>query len=168
MHGLAKADGWYTEKVCKMSAYHEKSLQKVCKKFSRRRLFRLVQTFENVCTSLPPNAGLTSAQALLSRSPLTARVPVGPQSMWLGHVVPGSFHRGSRSASPVWSAAGGAGWLCTEQLLPGSAPWPEVPHRGLRSLRCLAESTIGDRPCVVADGEESSWASSSRPMVVPN
>ncbi len=43
------------QKVCTKSVFHEKSLQKVCKKFPRRRLSRLVQTFEKVCTSLPPD-----------------------------------------------------------------------------------------------------------------
>ena len=39
--------------------FMKKSLQKVCKKFPRRRLCRLVQTFEKVCTSLPPDGGAT-------------------------------------------------------------------------------------------------------------
>ena len=103
-----------------------------------------------------------------SRSPLTARVPVGPRSMWLGLVVPGSFRRGPRPAAPVGSAACGAVRRCAEQLLPGSAPWPAVPHRGLRSRRCRAQRTIGDRPCVVTDGVVFSRSSPSRPMVVPN
>jgi hypothetical protein len=41
-------------KVCKKSAFHKK----VCKslqKSPRRRLCRLMQTFEKVCTSLPPD-----------------------------------------------------------------------------------------------------------------
>ena len=33
----------------------KKSLQKVCKKFARRRLCRLMQTLEKVCTGLPPD-----------------------------------------------------------------------------------------------------------------
>ena len=75
--------------------------------------------------------------------------------MWLGHAVPGSFRRGQRPAAPVGPAAGGAVQRCAEQLLPGSAPWPAAPHRGLSSRRCQAERTIGlvgDGPCVVTDG----------------
>ena len=48
------------------------------------------------------------APARRSRSPLTARVSVGPLLMWLGHVVPGSFRRGPQPADPVGLAAGGA------------------------------------------------------------
>ena len=59
---------------------------------------------------------------------------------------------------------------CAEQLLPGPAPWPAVPHRGLRIRRCRAGRTIGDITCVVADGVVFSRASLSRPtgMVVLN
>ena len=72
---------------------------------------------------------------------LSARVQVSVRSMWLGHVVPGSFRRGPRPAAPVGPAAGGAVQRCAEQLLPDSAPWPAVPHRGLRSRRLRAERT---------------------------
>jgi hypothetical protein len=60
------------KKVCKKSAkslhFMKKSLQKVCKKFPRRRLCRLMQTFEKVCTSLPPDASL-GGRALRAPSP---------------------------------------------------------------------------------------------------
>ena len=98
----------------------------------------------SACSSLSP------APARSSRSPLPVRVPVGPQSH--GVPGPGSFRRGPRPAAPVGPAtAGGAEQRCAEQLLPGSAPWPAVPHRGLRSRRCRAQRTIGDRTCVIAD-----------------
>ncbi len=42
----------------------KKSLQKVCKKLSRRRLCRLMQTFEKVCMSLPPNVCASNEQKL--------------------------------------------------------------------------------------------------------
>ena len=105
------------------------------------------------------------APAPRSRSPITARVPVGPRSMWLGHVVPASFRRCPRPTAPVGPAAGDA-VRCAKQLLPGSAPWLAAPQRGRRSLRCRAERTIGDRPCVVADGVAFSRASPSRPELV--
>ena len=46
---------WSTEKVCKSLHKVCISSKKVCKKSSKRRLCRLMQTFEKVCTSLPPN-----------------------------------------------------------------------------------------------------------------
>ena len=63
------------------------------------------------------------------------------RSMWLGHVVPGSFRRGPRPAAQVGPAAGGAVQRCAEQLLSDSSPWPAVPHLGLRSRRRQAERT---------------------------
>ena len=49
------------QKVCKKSAFHEKKSAKVCKKFPRRRLCRLMQTFEKVCRRRLSNDASTSS-----------------------------------------------------------------------------------------------------------
>jgi hypothetical protein len=87
------------------------------------------------------------APARRSRSPLTARVPVGPQSIWLGQVVLGRFRLAvARSHGPDWVC----GRRCLKALRIAA---PRLRHRGLRRRRCRAERTIGDRTYVVADGE---------------
>ena len=79
----------------------KKSLQKVCKKFSRRRLCRLMQTFEKVCTGLPPDDGLHQcvklrcrgfdsdyrATLLLGTGTLVVRTPAG-ECFAYGHTDP--------------------------------------------------------------------------------
>ncbi len=77
-----------------------------------------------------------------------------------GHLPPRPAAR-----SPWGPAACGAEQCCSKQLLHGSASWLAVPHRGLCSWRCRAESTIRERTCV---GAFFSRPSPSWPMVVPN
>ncbi len=86
---------------------------------------------------------MTRAPARRSRSPLTARVQVGPRSMWLGQVVPGSFRRSSRPAAQVGPAAGGAPPLL--RLMASSPPvtppsksaWPTMPSREYNRRRTM-------------------------------
>ncbi len=113
----------------------------------------MTKTLEN-CTQCKPkvvDSEIQTVQGAIIMStrevPLTARVPVGPRSMWLGHDVPDSSRRGPRPASPVGSAAGGAEWRCAEQLLPGSAPWPAT-HLCLKTY--YVRDRLGEiRPIVV-------------------
>ncbi len=72
---------------------------------------------------------------------------------------PGQLPLWPRPAVSVGPTAGGTVQRCAEQLLPGAALWPTVPHRGRRRRRCRAERTIEGRTCVAADGEAFSRAS---------
>jgi hypothetical protein len=81
------------------------------------------------------------APARRSQSPLTARVPMGQQSMWLCHVLPGSFRRGPRRGQQYR--------LCLRPVVPNSvAPCSsaQAPPHGLQSL-------IG--ACGAGDAEQS-------------
>jgi hypothetical protein len=74
----------------------KKSLQKVCKKSPRRRLCRLVQTFEKVCASLPPDV----------RRP---RVHRAERSQSEFQQQPSGVAGRQRQLAPLWSQ-GRSGW----------------------------------------------------------